>query len=277
MREYKTAVMILAHHNIEYIYELARANPDVYFVVHYDLKTEIDMSMIVSHGFQNLKLLENRISVHWAGYSQVQATLMLIEKTIEVKSIRFLHLISAECYPLVSFSEMEEEWSKSPQINYIESHPRPDNAWRVSTWMPHANTRHMRTFWGRVLKRMLRLTSGFINTSGITTEPYYGSLWFSITRELAEKMVSANNSENFFSKFSRITCSDEHAFSMFVREHKICCISDNNRRFIKFPPGGSNPCYLDIKQVVEYNNTLRAKYWFARKFTQNMMLTELKK
>jgi hypothetical protein len=276
VKKFKTAVLILAHHNYEYIKQLAEKYSDVYFFVHYDYKSNIDFHISDQVGIPNLKFIEDRVSVYWGGYSQVDATLKLITRALQNTTARYFHLISAECFPLISFSEIENEWDKSPNVNYIESRIRADNAWRVKTWMPHANTRHMRTFAGRILKLAIRATSSFINTSGIRSQPYYGSQWFSISRELAEKIVHINNSTDYFKKFSRITCSDEHAFSMFVREHLGSEVSNDNRRYIKFPEGASSPSYLDIEEILQYNNNLDVKYWFARKFKESVMLNKLK-
>lgn len=276
MTDYNTVVMILAHHNIEYIKALAEKFRDVYFIVHFDSKAELTLPIRKVSNILNLCFLPDRLPVYWAGYSQVNATLKLIDAAIERTNAKYFHLISAECFPLISFSEMEKEWDKNGTINYIESHIRQDNEWRVRTWMPHADTRHMRTFWGKVLKRVLRATSIFFNSSGINSQPYYGSLWFSINRELAEKINYISKTTNYFQKFSKITCSDEHAFAMFVREYNCNGIIDENKRFILFPSGASNPLYLDLDDTIIHNNTLKDKYWFARKIKEESMLKKMK-
>lgn len=277
MKTYTTAVAILAHNNINYIKLLAKSFSDIYFVVHLDFKAKIDSTLLVDEDIPNLYLLHERVPVFWGGFSQVEATLKLLEGILKVKTIKYIHLISGECYPLISFAEMESYWDQYPGRNFIESHDRPDNAWRVRTWMPHANTKHMRTFSGRVLKRILRLSSCLFNSSGISAYPYYGSLWFSITRSLAEEIVSVNKKTSYFNKYKRITCSDEHAFAMFVREFNSLDVSNDNKRFIQFPPGASNPLYINIDDVIKHNNSLEVKYWFARKFTESSMLKRMKR
>ncbi|WP_248791967.1 beta-1,6-N-acetylglucosaminyltransferase [Escherichia coli] len=275
-KNYSTVVMILAHRNINYILQLAEANPDVYFIIHYDKKIDLKFDQMELGKLANLHIIEDRIAVFWAGFSQTKATLKLIDVALNNTSAKYFHLMSAECFPLISFGAMEKEWAKNPDANYIESHIRDDNAWRVKTWMPHADSIHMRTFWGRVLKRILRIGSKFINTSGISSQPYYGSQWFSISRTLAEKIVEIDKTTNYFNKFSRITCSDEHAFAMFVRDFNIQNVMDYNKRYIKFPKGGSNPLYLDLNETVELNTSLNSKFWFARKFEEESMLNYIK-
>ncbi|EOG5419096.1 beta-1,6-N-acetylglucosaminyltransferase [Cronobacter malonaticus] len=271
----KTAVAILAHKNIDYIIELARIYPDTLFVVHYDLKAKFDESK--KKGMpHNLHFIEKRISVYWAGYSQVEAAIKLFTYIIKFEHINYIHLMSAECFPLIPFSEMEREWEKVPHINYIESHYRADNEWRVRTWMPHANTKHMRTIPGKVLKRILRFISGFINTSGIKDIAYYGSLWFSINKKFAERIVKENENGSYFKKYKRITCADEHAFASFIRTQTDCIAADNNKRYIDFPSGAANPYYLDLDDIMKMNDTLEQKNWFSRKFYETQMLNKLK-
>lgn len=276
MVKYATVVMVLAHRNIDYILKLAHKNPTIFFVVHYDLKSELNLSEVNALKMPNLHFIENRISVYWAGYSQVQAVLALISYSLKNTSAKYFHLMSAECFPLIPFSKMEEQWSKNPNANYIESRIRNDNAWRVKTWLPHADSKHMRTFWGRVLKRMLRFSSQFINSSRINSDPYYGSLWFSISRNLADKIIEISNTTNYFKKFSRITCPDEHAFAIFVREYCIENVMDENKRYIVFPDGASNPSYLNLDEVIKANDSANRQFWFARKIKENIMLNKIK-
>ncbi|ELQ6218664.1 beta-1,6-N-acetylglucosaminyltransferase [Cronobacter dublinensis] len=275
MADSKTAVAILAHKNINYIIELARAFPEILFVVHFDLKSEFDESKI-SNKPNNLHFIEKRVAVYWAGFSQVEAAIKLISYIINFRHVKYIHLMSAECFPLIPFSEMEKEWENMPHINYIESHYRADNAWRVRTWMPHANTKHMRTFSGKVLKRILRFISGFVNTSRIKDVAYYGSLWFSINNTFAERIVNEYEHGSYFKKYRRITCADEHAFASFIRAQSDCIAADNNRRYIDFPSGAANPNYLNLDDVLEMNETLEQKNWFSRKFHESQMLDKLK-
>lgn len=267
----KTAVAILAHKNIDYIIYLAKAFPEAVFIVHFDLKVHLDNNK-EAYALENVHFIEERTSVYWAGFSQVEAVIKLLSFAVKLKSIQYIHLISAECFPLIPFSEMEQEWDKNPNLNYIESHHRADNEWRVRTWMPHADTKHMRTFPGKVLKRTLRFISYFVNTSGIKGDAYYGSLWCSINREFAQKVVAEYENGNFFKKYVRITCADEHAFATYIRAEGSCKIADDNKRYIEFPPGASNPKYLNLDHVLKMNK----KNWFSRKFHESEMISKLK-
>ncbi|MCV5262236.1 hypothetical protein OFC55_31690, partial [Escherichia coli] len=53
-------------------------------------------------------------------------------------------------------------------------------------------------------------------------------------------------------------------------------VMDYNKRYIKFPKGGSNPLYLDLNETVELNTSLNSKFWFARKFEEESMLNYIK-
>ncbi|WP_435952991.1 beta-1,6-N-acetylglucosaminyltransferase [Dryocola sp. BD626] len=275
MKKTNTAVLIQTHNNASYISLLAKLNPDVSFYVHVDLKCDDIFHEIKKTSCENIFLLEDRVSVYWGGYSQIVATLKLLHMALIKSNASYYHLMSGECFPLIPFSQMEKIWGCTPTVNFIESHKRPDNEWRMRTWLPFVDTKHMRTFPGRVIKKTLRFISNIVKTSNITDDIFYGSQWFSINRELCQKIVHVYQNQDFFNKFSSVTCSDEHAIQMLVRKFDNADIADNNKRYIFFEDGASSPNYLDEDKINMLRRDFNSEYWFVRKVHEVDMINQL--
>ncbi|MDS0907512.1 hypothetical protein OSC03_10815 [Morganella morganii] len=265
-----TAVLIQAHNNHKYIYELAKKNYDTYFYIHIDLKNDLSFNYLNNNKLPNIFLIKNRISVYWGGVSQINATLLLLREAHKNKNIYYFHLMSGECFPVKSFKEIETEWDNHKDDNFIESYIRPDNEWRVRTWIPFANTKYLRTIIGRITSRLLRYVSYLVTTSGNNHPVYFGSQWFSINRTLVTSIIDIDDNTLFFRNYKQTVCSDEHAFQTCVRLYNLSNIKNKNNRYINFKPKSSSPNYLtrdEIKKIIKTNN-----YWFIRKVNELDML-----
>ncbi|WP_318837254.1 MULTISPECIES: beta-1,6-N-acetylglucosaminyltransferase [unclassified Providencia] len=269
----KTAVLIQTHKNSKYLCILAKKNPTIRFYIHVDKKSPLIYEEIKSQNIPNITLLEDRIDVYWGGYSQVAATLKLLTTALLEPNNKYFHFLSSECYPLKRFNEIEEEWNITPQNNYIESHLNKSNDWRLKVLIPHVDTHFFRSFLGRVLNKLIKLSSFIVHNSKIPKDNFYfGSSWFSINRDLAQSIIDINNSTTFFHDFKKITCSDEHAFQILVRKFNIQGITDDNKRFVIFK-GKANPEYLTIQQIKEVQE--KNNYWFIRKVDEKTSLSLL--
>ncbi|WP_432499445.1 beta-1,6-N-acetylglucosaminyltransferase [Providencia hangzhouensis] len=270
----KTAVMIQAHKNSKYICLLAKKNPDVNFYIHVDKKSKPTFDEISIQNISNITLLKERVNVYWGGYSQVIATLKLLSSALKNPNNQYFHFISGECFPIKSFNEIEQEWNASPENNYIESYINKKTNWRLKVSIPFTDTIFFRTFFGKLLNKIIKLSSYILKTSKIPTKNYYyGSSWFSINRRLAEFIIYISHSTDFFDMFKKTPCCDEHAFQILVRSFNIKNIVNNNKRFVIFN-GKANPEYLSIKKVYEIKKS--QNYWFIRKLDEDLLLFLLK-
>lgn len=266
--------MIQAHKNSKYICLLAKKNPDVNFYIHVDKKSQQTFDEISIQNISNVTLLKERINVYWGGYSQVIATLKLLNSALKNPNNQYFHFISGECFPIKSFNEIEQEWNISPENNYIESYFHKKNNWRLKVSMPHTDTIFFRTFLGKVLNKTIKLSSYILKTSKIPTKNYYyGSSWFSINKELAKFIINISHSTDFFDTFKRTPCCDEHALQILVRNFNIKNIVNNNKRFVIFN-GKANPEYVSIQKVYEIKKL--QDYWFIRKLDEDLLLFLLK-
>ena len=268
----RTAVIIQAHGGFEYLCKLAEINKDTYFIVHIDAKTSVSESSLSKFNqLDNLSLIDqsDRIKVYWGGSSQLNATLLLLERVLANKNIDFIHFISAECFPLYSFRDIEDIWVSSNGGNFIECRKRPDTDWRLKTQVIYSNTSITRTFFGRCLNRVHKIIGNITNPCGWSDNRlWYGSGWFSIRRELAEKITYENMENNYFRQFRRKPCADEHAMQVFIKDFNIQNIEYKNKRFIDFPNGKASPRYISSLND-DFINSLRSEgFWFVRKVEQ---------
>ncbi|MCV2510231.1 beta-1,6-N-acetylglucosaminyltransferase [Leclercia pneumoniae] len=266
-----TAVLIQAHKNEHFIRQLALSNKDVRFYVHMDAKFQSKQTWLKEQNISNLYLVENPVSVYWGGSSQIIATLRLMEIAFTDERNKFFHLISAECAPLKRFDEIENEWMRNVNRQFIESHRDPSNEWRLKVRIPHSNTKYLRTFLGRCVNKMYKFSTFFFDRVRFDQSSYYfGSQWFSVTREFVEEVIDKTN-RSFFNSFNNITCADEHAFAIFARikYSRRSTIEDNNKRYIEFK-GKSSPEYLTEANVKELKSG--ANYWFCRKVHEQELL-----
>ncbi|MFJ5358496.1 beta-1,6-N-acetylglucosaminyltransferase [Pectobacterium sp. CHL-2024] len=261
-----TAVLIQAHKNSNYILTLCKAYPDVNFYAHIDLKSEKEFFILNENKPNNLSLINNRYNVYWAGISQVKATLSLLSLALKDKENKYFHLMSSECLPLKGFNEIELEWEQLGNINFIDRiYNSKPHMWRLRAYGLHNDTKYLRTFWGRVLSKFLKIRSFFYDSHNFKDdEKYFGSQWFSLNRDTVEYIIS----QDFLylvSRYERVFCADEHFFQIITRDFSSYC---GNKRYITWGKGANSPNYLSKSEIKK----IPSEYWFARKVKQELTI-----
>ena len=256
----KTAVLIQTHKKIDHFYDLFKSNKNVIFIIHFDKKSGVLYENDFFDNLGNVVVLDDPINVYWGGFSQIEATLLLIKKAYTFKSIKFFHLISGDCLPLIPFESMEKCWGEDGNELYLEIDDKKDIYWRLNIQAPHVDTNLIRTVPGKIINRLLRVLGSRLKFTKLDVRDYaYGSQWFSFTREHTE-IILENYENGFFNSFKKIACADEHAFQILFK--KLRYKSAGNRRFIKFIKGKSSPEILSIKEICDAKER---GFWFARK------------
>ncbi|MFW2014567.1 beta-1,6-N-acetylglucosaminyltransferase [Acinetobacter bereziniae] len=256
----KNAFLILTHKPIEHIYAYAKFYQDSNFYVHVDKKS--DISLINTQKLNNVYFLENsdRVDITWAGFSMVQATLNLINFSLNNDSENsFFHLISGDDVIFQAFDCIEFDEKKI----YMECYESPRHRYRVRFDTPHADTKHQRKPYGKALTIFYKLLDKLIPSD---EKCLFGSQWFSIGRKDLEVMMSSAN-EDYLNSFRRKLCPDEHFFQYLVKNNNLIekLSEDSNKRFIVFDDNyqhGSSPILLDLDTLKEKNEST---YWFSRK------------
>ena len=268
----KHALLIQAHQDISYFIKLAKIQPSVNFYVHIDAKSDYFPDAETAQ-LANVFLLKDRITVRWGGFSQIKATLKLFETAFAHEDNAYFHLLSGEDVVLQPFEVIEKQWQHQFGFQAMMScEIAPQYAYRFIMDSPHADSNWQRQLTGKIITK---LQQGVAKVKPYHSPIYFGSQWFSVTREDWEKIVPFTDEYSDF--FRHKLVPDEHFFQTLITEkltNQIRLSNDNRRQIIfdKNVNNGNSPIYLDLFKLE------RAKfdgYWFARKVKKDVALTWL--
>lgn len=268
----KHALLIQAHQDISYFTKLAKIQPNVNFYVHMDAKSDYFPDAETAQ-LANVFLLKDRVSVRWGGFSQIEATLKLFETAFANEDNAYFHLLSGEDVVLHPFEVIEKQWQQRFDFQAMMTCEMvPQYAYRFIMDSPHADSDWQRQLTGKIITK---LQQGVAKVKPYHSAIYFGSQWFSVTREDWEKIVPFTDEYSDF--FRHKLVPDEHFFQTLITEkltNQIRLSNDNRRQIIfdKNVNNGNSPIYLDLLKLE------RAKfdgYWFARKVKKDVALNWL--
>jgi len=256
----KIAVLIQAHNNIESIISFSKRFKEINFYLHYDKKSIIDNNQLLKIASSNIFFIQERIDVHWGGFSQVRATLTLLEHAFSNPDNQYFHLISGDCLPLISFEEMSDIWDGYGDVACIEIMDRPDIYWRLNIKVPFSDKGNLRKPFFRCLNKFYKFLGSIYKFTCLPKKYYcYGSQWFSLKRSHVAIVLNDDN-RDFINNFVNISCADEHVFQMISIKENFRTIG--NQRFINFEKKSNSPSFLSLEQL---NLAKSNNFWFARK------------
>lgn len=262
----KHCILIQAHKDIDYFLEFAHLNEQTNFYIHMDKKSNFNLTT----SQKNVFFVKNSINVYWGGWSQVEATLLLIDLALQNEENYYFHLCSGEDVVLQKFNKIEYEWqNKFTHAAMIESSYSKKHQYRTRYNQPQANKNWQISLAGKLVTRLYKYLNTVVPNSDY---PLYGSQWFSITRN--DALIIDSMSKQHKSLFEKKLCPDEHFFQFLVNKSDIR-VANNNRRIIIFDEkhnNGNNPLYLDSKDLL---SAKEAGFWFARKVNRDVALNFL--
>lgn len=233
MQPYKIAYLIQAHADPENLLRLINALDDNNdFFIHIDKKSDIAPFYQLLKEKNNVFFLEgqNRIKVYWGGFSQVEATLNLIEKCLTQNNINdsdYLKviLISGSDYPIKSKEQIKKYLSDFKEVNFI----RGMNVTEANTKKYNYCLRNYLFFdFFLVNKKVTRFSRKILNILGSTIfkkpnyvldkqgkriDIFHGSSWWALNIDVI-KYISAysKDNENLKKYFKYSLASDEKYF-----------------------------------------------------------------
>ncbi|QBJ22854.1 beta-1,6-N-acetylglucosaminyltransferase [Haematobacter massiliensis] len=214
----KIAALIQAHHRPDLMERLLdRLSGELWArYVHIDAKSDIG---IFSPLFGKADFLHDRVAVYWGGFSQVEATLRLIEAALANPEVTHLYLMSGQDYPLRSDAEIRARIAAAARANGgqggnfmdVREMPFPDRT------MTRLEKRFFfdlgpRGIWvTRAVDRLLPRRNVAKLLRGI--RPHAGWQWWLIERPVAEAMVAFLDANPWYlNAFRLVFCSDELFF-----------------------------------------------------------------
>lgn len=246
--------------------------------VHVDAKVDIGQFEPLQG---RVNFIENRVRVTWGRYSQIEATLRLLDATREV-SCDYVALISGDTLPLLPSAELKKRLWLDRGCEYLNiERLLPAHLRRLRYRYPADDTRQ-RGFWGKAfysVQRRLRLLPRN-RWFGALPPLAFGSNWFVITPSLREYIFDfLGQNPEYVEAFRHSHCGDELFFATIAMGSPFAERLTRRKFFyIDWRTGPGHPRVLDesdfgrIAAAMADNDQL----FFARKFADDLDLNEYK-
>jgi hypothetical protein len=224
----KTAYLILAHHQPNALVRLLNSlkAPWSHAFVHIDLKADRELFDQALNFRNDCTLIEKKlsISIYWAGYSMVEATLRLLHRAHrDPQHFERFSLLSGVDLPLKPLDVIADRLSGSDEIIRVDR--RLDPAGKADF-----DLRASRIYLGDgpllnprskipLLPRMTRKLEAWLpNAPYPRLAIFYGPQWWCLSREAVEIIFAfADRRPDVMDWFKRTRCPDEMVFQTILK------------------------------------------------------------
>lgn len=265
----KHAYLILAHKNPVQLLELAKAIEckDFYLFIHIDKKVEISSfkEQLPENDF--VRYCTDRVEVTWGGFSQICATLKLIDMMLRSGiPFTYTHLLSGQDFPLRPNRAIKDFFLQSNGKSYMDTFPLPCRGWGVNDGLDqyllkwHIDEKGMEVC--KTDHKNNRLKSRSF-PEGI--QPYGGSQWWSLHIDCIQYLYQNCTEGNVLYDYYQYTMiPDEMFFQTLIMNSPLKdTVVLNNYRFIDWSNGKGHPVTLTKGH---YFKVVESDCIFARKF-----------
>ncbi len=271
----KIAYLMLVHKNFNQIKLLTDQLADelTHVYIHVDKKNEELFNELKNEyvNNENVSIIDKRIKVNWSGFSQVQATLNLMESALENNNFKFeyISLISGQDFPIKSNDYIRKFLSDNNGNQFIQYRDINNDKkflFRLKIYNffrenPNARKAYIKIV-DNILRRLQKLVIKRKNLEGFNL--YTGSQWFTLSRECVEyifKYLEENN--KYLLDFKYTFCPDEEFFQILILNSKFKeKVINDNLRYIDWDGCYSSPKTLgvdDIEKMKSSNKHLARK------------------
>jgi hypothetical protein len=282
--------LILAHKNPNQLKRLLdRLNDDLsFFYIHIDRKSDVEQFVNLIVG-DNIKFITNRINCLWGDFSQVIATINLMEEVVKTKRDGIVILLTGQDYPIKNLSEIDRFIGENSEYNFIDAVP-VEKIWEsykdkiesykfnVSAARGHCVTYRkvskasLRSF----LHREISLGQLFLllkkRKLKLGLRQYGGSAWWAFNYETLVKMHSFinDNYKKLYDYYKYTTCPDEIFFqtiAQYLSEQDESIKIAPSLTYVNWlrNPTSASPLTFTIDDLEELKSQPSASL-FARKF-----------
>jgi len=214
----KIAYLIAAHNNYQHLKRLIYAlnDSDCRFYIHIDKKSTLPYHIKA----ENIIFLDERINVHWSGFSQVRATIHLLERAFEDDNDYYAYLSGTD-YPIKSNSFLYnklKEGGEYMDIRKMGTDPyAPLSRYKYYYFTDlydrrNKQSRKTRFFiWFQKELRKLRLRKN------IPFQLYTGASWFILSKKCVDHVLKQiRENKRYIAFFKSGFCADESFFQTIV-------------------------------------------------------------
>ncbi|HVI47676.1 MAG TPA: beta-1,6-N-acetylglucosaminyltransferase [Chitinophaga sp.] len=261
----KLAFIILCHKNPQQLCRLLRKlyHPNIDCYVHLDAKANIN-EWLEAMELPQVYFLSNRVSVNWAGYGTIQASLNGIAAVLDSgRHYGYLHLISAQDYPLVDATTIYEYFASRPDKQFLDLLPPEDlnkMMTKITSW--HFEDLHMPGKYrvARILNKLLPK-----RRHPMRMKVYGGSLWWSLTQDCAAWCLDYVRKHPKLERFYKYTWGgDEFIYQTIIMNSPFKDSVENNYlRYIDWSEGNAHPKTFTMEDLPAI---LQSGQLLARKF-----------
>ncbi|MCF2444147.1 beta-1,6-N-acetylglucosaminyltransferase [Dyadobacter sp. CY345] len=265
----KIAHLILAHCDSQQLGRLIDRlqNPDAFFFIHIDKKTELDSFMFLKDKKQ-VYFVKDRVNVGWGAYSIIEATINGFKEILSSDlCVDYVNLLSGADYPLKKASQIHQFFEEHSGQNFMEYLSVYDE-WTEA--IPRLTEYHLTNyaFPGKYVaqKWLNRLTPTRKMPNNLI--PVGKSQWFSISVEAVKFILNYLEKYPEVVRFFKLTWApDEIIFQtiLYNSEFKDRLVN-NNLRYIDWSAGKASP---EILTEADLPTLKASNALFARKFSMS--------
>ena len=247
------------------------------FYIHVDRKSDIASSISKQ---SNVHFVKQRIDVRWGQFSQVEATLSLMDLIRCPEQYSYCHLISGSDFIIKPVRWMDNMFNENNSKEYIEANYLDGSStwsWggldRMYVYYPKWLIRRPKNKvvkYLRVAYREFVMRTGLFKRKKLTVDKFYGgSCWWSLTGNMVAWMKEYLQTHTaFLDSFRNGICTDEIFFSTLamLSPYKDNIVNNCMRFMIWGEPGNrtGGPAILDN---IEIERLITSDFAFARKFS----------
>jgi hypothetical protein len=271
------AILITAYKNQNQLIALINQFPinDFNVYVHLDRKSDIHVENLREKLSQNNNVkIFSRYKVNWGSRSHLKAILFLAEQALSEVNNTFFHLITGQDKLVKSADELKNQLDTSKDYLQHITYPVSYLPKGATDWFEYYNfydlldaKKHLKYI---RLIRNLQIKFGIKRSFDNPFEQkYYGSTYWSLTRETLQYVVDyTNNQPAFLKRLKHTFCAEEIYFpTVVLNSPRAGNVVNDNLRFIKWEANGKtgSPKVLDDS---DWPEIIASGKLFARKFEE---------
>jgi hypothetical protein len=278
------AYLILAHNTPKHLRRLVTAlsiNSSSFFI-HIDKKTNADDFLSIKG--ENTYFVQERVSVFWGDFSQVEAILILLQAALRDQRHfdRFV-LLSGADYPLRSALYIERFFENSPNKEFINLVEMPSETAgkpisRLTRYKLRPGDRTIIPIIRKVLMKVGVLPRKRDYKAYLRDlVPYGGDTWWALSPEACNYILTFVKDEVQVVNFFKYTdCPDETLFQTILGNSYFKSRINRNLVYADWSARGSHPAYITERHLAVFQSTSlfasdavfgSGEMLFARKFS----------
>lgn len=268
----KIACLILAHKNpvqLNELIEILDCN-EIDFYIHLDKKVK-KKNFDSFEEKNNVFFIENRVSVSWATFSLVQATINSLREIIIKQKYDYINFISGQDHPIKSKTDIVQFLKDNNGTEFITTIPfSKSNEW----WIENERRVFKYNFqnWKIPFKYKIQRLVNIITPKRENPNGYIisgNAQWFCITTNCAKYIINTiDTNKKLVTFFKYVWGADEFFFSTIVYNSPFKQKTKENLTYVEWVlPHNGHPKTLMID---DFEKIMASDKFFARKFDNNI-------